>query len=715
MIFFFAIQPTTALVRDSGHVRLGSSDSLPKILLQTVEVMEKKGSHGVPEFSTDRLHQQQAFEHSGTPLARQLEGLPGLTVLSSGGQLTKPVINGMHSQRILILQDGVRLEGQAWGSDHAPEIDPFQEGEWTLLQAAASLRHGPEALGGVLDQQAIPMLQHGHWDVHASSVLMHNNGLLGMHLRLQGPLDQNNRWRIRWQGSSRINGNYRIPGSYLANTGNREQGSTLELQFNHGKWLINQYLRIYHLEQGLYPGAHVENTDDLQNALKSPVPLWDADFGYRLQRPLQKVWHTQYSLRMQRQHRMGGLSHLRYGYQDNQRQEFDTRSYLPLPEMALALGTHTASYAHTKTIRSWRFENVAGLMFQQNVNQEANARQFIRNYQALNTWVYAMVSHHHRVLGRHEWALRYDQMGFTSYYRAPGTTLEDPAFRDARRFQRWSAAWTWNVTIPRTLWNMRMNAGTGWRPPSANELYANGLHQGMAALERGNPSLGPEHSQFLSVGVEWKSTHTEFQSEAGLRSIRDFIFLEPTQPPAITINGVYPQFAFVGRDALMRHWNSSLTQALGAGWKLNLTAALVRGRDVEMERWLVWMPADRWSLGLHRGAQTSGKDTQASRWWNKVFGGVELRHVSRQNRVPVNSGNSQSLDYAPSPDAYSLLRFYTGGSFMGQHFRWMLSVDNALNTRYRDYMNRLRYFADEPGRNIILRLQYHLHRHTTSS
>lgn len=128
-------------------------DSSRSLQLPTVEIINQVLGQG-SEYA--RLSAAKAFEHSGQPLARQLETLPGLSVLSAGGQLAKPVLNGLHSQRILILQDGVRLEGQAWGSDHAPEIDPFQEGDWTLLQAASSLRYGPEALGGVLDQQASP-------------------------------------------------------------------------------------------------------------------------------------------------------------------------------------------------------------------------------------------------------------------------------------------------------------------------------------------------------------------------------------------------------------------------------------------------------------------------------------------------------------------------------------------------------------------------------
>lgn len=702
-----SIAPMTV---DSLTHPLSNRDSLGNVNLHPIEVSSSK-----PEtsFDADRLGAVKAFEHSGNPLARQLEGLPGVTVLSSGAQLAKPVVNGLHSQRILILQDGVRLESQAWGSDHAPEIDPFQEGEWTLLQAAASLRHGPEALGGVLDQQSAPLLKHGHLDAHWSSVWMSNNGLIGMHLRLQGPLDRRGYLQWRWQGSNRLGGNYSVPGAFVANTGNREQSTTAELQYNHNKLLINNYLRVYSLRQGLYPGAHAENSDDLQNAIASSLPLWKGDFGYNLERPMQKVLHWQYSLRIQRAHRRGGLSSLRYGYQDNQRQEYDIRSFLPLPEMALELSTQTASYTYTKTIGKYRLENAVGLMFQQNLNQPANARQFIRNYQSLNRWAYTLLSWETSNLGKHEWALRYDQIGFTSFYRPPGTNPEDPASPDKRSFQRLSTAWTWNYQIPRTAWRMRVNAGTGWRPPSANELYANGLHQGMAALERGNLTLKPEHTWTGNIGLGWKRGPLDLESQVGLRNIQDYIFLEPQQPSAVTINGVYPQFAYVGRDAVLTHWNSSASAQMGKGWKLNLAWALIRGRENPQGTWLVWMPADRWLLGLHRNPTSNTNDALGSQTKNQFNYGIEIQHVSRQSRIPLSEDRQTNLDYAPAPAAYTLLRIYLGGQLMRQHLQWMISLDNALNTRYRDYMNRLRYFADEPGRNLSLRLQYHLHRHKT--
>jgi iron complex outermembrane receptor protein len=123
------------------------------------------------------------------------------------------------------------------------------------------------------------------------------------------------------------------------------------------------------------------------------------------------------------------------------------------------------------------------------------------------------------------------------------------------------------------------------------------------------------------------------------------------------------------------------------------------------------MPADRWTVGLHHAAQREPADGRPFSFLRTLRGGVEALHVTRQSRVPLGLDNNTSLDYAPAPSAYTLVRIYAGGMGPGGHLQWMLSVDNLLNTRYRDYMNRLRYFSDEQGFNLSFRLQYHLHRH----
>ncbi len=84
-----------------------------------------------------------------------------------------------------------------------------------------------------------------------------------------------------------------------------------------------------------------------------------------------------------------------------------------------------------------------------------------------------------------------------------------------------------------------------------------------------------------------------------------------------------------------------------------------------------------------------------------IYVSVTNVYTGKQWRVLPES------DYAPSPDAYMLLNAEAGLSIPAlQDLTIGLTVHNLLNTRYRDYLNRFRYYTDETGRNVSLRIKY---------
>ena len=72
-------------------------------------------------------------------------------------------------------------------------------------------------------------------------------------------------------------------------------------------------------------------------------------------------------------------------------------------------------------------------------------------------------------------------------------------------------------------------------------------------------------------------------------------------------------------------------------------------------------------------------------------------YVFKQNNLLENQ------DFAPAPDAYFLLsaKAATDIQLGKTRIRITTKVDNLLNTVYRDYLNRLRYFADDTGINFV--------------
>ncbi|RZJ84570.1 MAG: TonB-dependent receptor, partial [Chryseobacterium sp.] len=111
----------------------------------------------------------------GESLGEALKRLPGVNSIQTGPAISKPVIHGMHSNRVLIFNSGVRIEGQQWGSEHAPEVDPFLANEISVVKGAASVQYGSDALGGVILVNQGDLNFHRHFSGNINVVGASNN------------------------------------------------------------------------------------------------------------------------------------------------------------------------------------------------------------------------------------------------------------------------------------------------------------------------------------------------------------------------------------------------------------------------------------------------------------------------------------------------------------------------------------------------------------
>jgi iron complex outermembrane receptor protein len=110
------------------------------------------------------------------------------------------------------------------------------------------------------------------------------------------------------------------------------------------------------------------------------------------------------------------------------------------------------------------------------------------------------------------------------------------------------------------------------------------------------------------------------------------------------------------------------------------------------------MPADRFSNEMTYNFKGGSIFTNS-------YLSVELQNVFRQTRVPDEKNGKQ--DYKAAPDGYALFNAHISTSFKLMKLPVTISASgrNLLNTTYRDYLNSMRYFTDEIGRNISIRLK----------
>jgi iron complex outermembrane receptor protein len=135
-------------------------------------------------------------------------------------------------------------------------------------------------------------------------------------------------------------------------------------------------------------------------------------------------------------------------------------------------------------------------------------------------------------------------------------------------------------------------------------------------------------------------------------------------------------------------------------------ASLLRARDLTRDQWIIQMPSDRYESRLEYHFRNAGK-------LNETYMSAGFLYVLRQTRVPqegnieIPGTSIKQSDYLMPPPAYWLASVEAGTKLKVGHDNWSIifSATNLFNRRYRDYMNAFRYFSDEIGRNLSLRLR----------
>jgi iron complex outermembrane receptor protein len=275
--------------------------------------------------TTESLNARQLEENSGEVLAQILNEIPGVTMMQTGATISKPVIHGLHSNRVLMVNNGIKQEGQQWGAEHAPEIDPFVASNLTVIKGAESVRYGAEAIGGVILVEPAPLPIHSAFGGSLNLVGNTNGRSSTASALLEGNVKAFPRLSWRAQGTLKRGGNLRTADYYLNNTGVREANYSAALSYRTSGFYVDAYYSHFNTELGIFEGAHIGSLSDLESALANGRPFSDGSFSYDIGVPRQEVAHDLLKLKAHKDLSNGGQLDLQYGFQRNARQEYDIR------------------------------------------------------------------------------------------------------------------------------------------------------------------------------------------------------------------------------------------------------------------------------------------------------------------------------------------------------------------------------------------------------
>ncbi|MET3536490.1 TonB-dependent receptor [Chryseobacterium limigenitum] len=693
--------------------------------IQDIETVTIHGSHKKNGSLIIKTLDKTDIERNSTEnLGNLLSKISGVTALKTGNNISKPIIHGLYGSRIAILNNGVKLAEQEWGVEHAPNVDINNFQHIDVIKGASALKYGSDAIGGVvvMEPEIFPKKDTIKGSVGLTGI---SNGR-GLGLDVDVAKVWKNGWAVKSGGSIKKLGDQSAPDYNLKNTGMDFSSFNFTVQNNSYEKGISFDYYLTNQNIGILRDSHVATSGDYDRAMNANPPIYSGKFSYDIDNPRQLIEHHIAKVSaFKRFENIGKLS-ATYSYQYNHRQEYDIRrgELSDTPSLDLELMTHQFNLNDLLEREKWSLETGIDASFQNNYSDPATkARRLIPNYDKYAAGLYSVFKYKISSEFNFEAGARYD---FTRYDVTKWYDKSDWEKLYADSFPQFYVKTDQNrvLTRPQLNYNnVSFNAGLEYRPssnfdlkfnyakvgrsPNVAELFSDGLHHSAGIIEIGDMALKNEQGHQFNLTVDSK-----FNVLRGLTiSVNPYFFITKNfineVPVGIkgTIRGVFPEWQYQQIDAKMYGVD------LDINWKLtdDLTyvgkGSYVHGQDETNNEPLILMMPPNFSNTLQFKKEK----------WNNFYFTVENQTSLKQTRFPIRNAPleiyvdgqlvDKEIDFSTPPNGYSLWNIQTGIN-ISKNLSAGLIVNNLFNTSYRDYLNRLRFFADEAGRNFILNFRY---------
>ena len=685
---------------------------------EVVEIHDK--APPPPEMRSTTVLTGEALDRKrGKAFSDTLADVPGVSQLRSATGMAKPIIRGQFGRRLLVLVDGIRHRSQEWGLDHAPEIDPFIADKITVVRGAGGVRYGPDAIGGAVLIDP-PELRHAAGyagDLHLIGATNGRGGALSARV-LAGPGPVPGlAWNV--DGSLKRLASPSTPDYALDNTGVFEWSGGATVGYERGRFAHKVSYRRYQAKLGVCSCLRIHNAEEFFAQIMEGRPIgsenFDSDFG--IDRSYQAVSHDAALARTIYDWEDLGTLTATYSFQHDLRREYDiVRTSTTGGQFNFRLVTHEveAVLEHKPVHVSdhWHLRGAAGLVGLAQVNNYAGLN-LIPDHTSFAAGAYAS----ERVIGddyeldagvRYDFVTRAAKLEPIDYQRLvrSGQLAEDAcAMGDPVRCDSRFHSLTASVGGLRRFSDVlsaKLEVSTASRAPNPDEQFLNGAAPTFPVLGLGKPDLGRETTYGSSLSLSVAATRVTAEASVYANLIDDYIYFSPAidengEPIFDVVSrGTFPRFITKPVDALFYGADAGIAVIPHPALELGASASLVRAKNTRDDSYLVLVPSDR-----VRGAVTyHAPDFGGLR---KSFATVDGTFVARQRRFDLLA------DFARPPPSYFLLGAELGTEtrIADQQVKIALQGSNLTNARFRDYTSLLRYFADEPGIQVWLRMSVH--------
>lgn len=655
----------------------------------------------------------------GGSLMQSLERLPGINMIGIGSGQSKPLIRGLGFNRIVVVDKGVKHEGQQWGADHGLEIDQFTVHHAEVIKGAASFVYGSDAIGGAIDLKPAPLPQKRSLGGTVDLVGKSNNLLYGTSVNLSG---RNDAWFFDTRVTYQDYGDYRVPATKvyvydytvdlhknrLRNSAGNETSLHLSAGFVRDSVRSVFYISNTASKSGFFANAHGLEPRQVDTHLhdKSRRDILN---------PQQQVNHFKV-INRSAFHFNGHLLETEAGYQRNFRQEFNryvNHGYMPPvypDEMDVSRDLERAFDKHvfTANIRDYIWAGRHSLTIGLNAEHQDNT---------IGGWSFLVPAFRQTTLG----AFIYDKYQLTDGLLLHGALRYDVGRIEISRYQDWftsdvevdgqpvaihvvraddlsrtfsSLVWSAGLNYTNGKFGLKTNVGKSFRMPIAKELGANGVNYHYFSYERGNAGLDPEQSYQADLGLNWTDTKWAVSITPFFNYFMNYIYLNPTSEHDY-LYGAGNQVFEYSQSEVMRYGGE-----LQATWKFYKTLSFeilgeyLYARQLSGDKkgyTLPFSPPPSALLNLTWSPGISGA-------LRNPFFSIDYRVTSAQNNIVPPEKKTAG---------FQVINVQAGASLYihDLSLKINLQVQNLLNTKYMNHTSFYRLIGlPEAGRNIILSL-----------
>lgn len=716
-------QTIDTVITISGNMTLNFVLKVKETVLSEVIVKNKTNVYNQSVLE-QKIKAETIEKYSSQSLGEALKEITGISLLKTGSNIIKPIINGLHSSRVLVITNNIRLEDQQWGSEHAPNFDINAAAKISVIKGASGLQYGGDAVGGMIIIE--PTLIKKDTLFGKTILSLVSNGRGGT---LSSSLHQGNDVGWSWNalGTYKYLGDKEAPNYILSNTGNREINFTGDMSFTGKKFTSTAFYSLYTAYNGILSASHTGNVNDLYNSINNQTPAIVNDFTYTIKNPKQQIQHHVAKLNYNYFFNETSSLLAQYSFQFNKRLEYDVRrgNFNEKAALDLQLKTHTLLVDYKKEYHDWNFKSGFNVSYQNNfANPSTGVRPLIPNYDKVDVGIYGIANHNFTETLIFDAGIRYDfsNIQATKYYLKSrwdernyspnfdnfivgdygNQWLTKPDFT----FHNLSAS----AGIHKELehkWDLYLNVSLATRNPNPSEFFSDGLHHSTGVIELGDLNLQKEQAVKVTTTVQKKWNNLSVSFNPYLNRIDNYMFLKPVGFET-TIRGAFPVWEYQQTKALLTGFDLDTQLKFNQNWQHQFALAFVNGKDLSNDDYLIDMPP----LNINNKIQFSKKE------WHQLLLEIKSEIVTQQTRFPNNNFVTNivvndaltpvEVDISSPPKGYHLLHFYSEIKFKSAfniHTTLAFSVQNIGNTSYRDYLNRQRFFADEMGRNFQLQLK----------